>query len=101
MMNLLQMNKIMKKTAKELVIKDIEKQEDIEDSKESFENTSISEDKNIDNAKKIFQLIMIKLINEEIEKKRKFEEETLDAMDSVREAVVKSKKMKKIIWEKV
>ena len=69
--------------------KDIEKQE-ILNSKDSYENSSASEDKNIENVEKNISTDNDKTINEEIEQKQKFEEETLDAMDSVREAVVKS-----------
>ena len=69
--------------------KDIEKQE-ILNSKDSYENSSASEDKNIENVEKNISTDNHKTINEEIEQKQKFEEETLDAMDSVREAVVKS-----------
>ena len=69
--------------------KDIEKQE-ILNSKDSYENSSASEDKNIENVDKNISTDNDKTINEEIEQKQKFEEETLDAMDSVREAVVKS-----------
>ena len=69
--------------------KDIEKQE-ILNSKDSYENSSASEDKNIENVEKSISTDNDKTINEEIEQKQKFEEETLDAMDSVREAVVKS-----------
>ena len=69
--------------------KDIEKQE-ILNSKDSYENSSASEDKNIENVEKNISTDNDTTINEEIEQKQKFEEETLDAMDSVREAVVKS-----------
>ena len=69
--------------------KDIEKHE-ILNSKDSYENSSASEDKNIENVEKNISTDNDKTINEEIEQKQKFEEETLDAMDSVREAVVKS-----------
>ncbi len=76
-----------KKTAQESRTDD---QQDIEDTKQSFQNTSISENENIDNAKENISSDGNKIENQDIEKKQNFEEETLDAMDSVRKAVVKS-----------